>query len=214
MKPCWRYIATIFCLALLAACEPHTYEAIAEGDKHLSDSELAELSSTSSPALQVFYFGFDLRASPQEDAHQYIPFLEYLGQATGYQFKLRFTPQNDDIIHQLGSNQVQFAAIGAVSFLKAAQQYPVTPLVRGINHQGRAEYRSYIVVRPNSKINSVYDLTQKKFAFGSTTSTQGHLIPRIMLSQHGIKLGDLSYYEYTGSHQQCADAVISRRFDA
>ena len=49
----------------------------------------------------TFVFGFDLRASPQEDARQYIPFLKYLESTTGYRFRLHFTPQNNKISRNL-----------------------------------------------------------------------------------------------------------------
>ena len=39
-------------------------------------------------AQNSIYFGFDLRSSPQEDAAQYIPFLDYLSESTGFHFKL------------------------------------------------------------------------------------------------------------------------------
>ena len=41
------------------------------------------------------------------------------------------------------------------------------------------------------------------------SSTQGHIIPRIILSEYGILLKDLAGYEYTGSHAKCATAVAA-----
>ena len=67
----------------------------------------------------TFHFGFDLRSGPLEDARQYLPFLNYLSRATGYDFKLRFTSKSSSIIDDLGTGKVHFAAVGAVSFIKA-----------------------------------------------------------------------------------------------
>ena len=44
--------------------------------------------------------------------------------------------------------------------------------------------------------------------------SQGYLIPGIILLKHGITLRDLGSYRFTGSHRNCAKAVISHRFDA
>ncbi len=162
----------------------------------------------------VFYFGFDLRASPQEDARQYLPFIDYLSRVTGYKFELRFTPKNSSIVDDLGKGKVHFAAIGAVSFIKASETYGAISLVRGVNIHGETRYRSMIVVHPDSNVQSLDDLKGKHFAFGSTSSTQGHLIPRIVLSNSGIKLNDFASYSYTGSHEACAKAVIDGDFDA
>jgi ABC-type phosphate/phosphonate transport system substrate-binding protein len=71
----------------------------------------------------IFYFGFDLRASPQEDARQYLSFLHYLEKKTGYKFKLRFNGKGHSIIDELGQNKIQFASIGAESFIRAHYKY-------------------------------------------------------------------------------------------
>lgn len=159
-------------------------------------------------------FGFDLRASPSEDARQYLPFLHYLEHATGLSLKLVFTSEGERLYNKLGRGEVDIAAVGAVSFVKAQETYGAIPLVRGLNAKNKAEYRSMIVVAPDGPIANFSQLRGKRYAFGSVDSTQGHIIPRIMLLSQGIDLKDLASYEYTGSHQNCANAVISARLDA
>jgi len=191
-------------------------------EKTLSDRQLEQLHQDhqhqhseqgQSHEHLVIYFGFDLRASPQDDAAQYLPFLKYLETATGYTFKLHFTSKNSSAVEELGNNITHLAAIGATSFLEAQAKYGAISLARGLNHQNNAEYQSVLVVRPKSKIQNIYDIKGKRFAFGNIDSTQGHLIPRIMLSEKGIRLNQLRKYDYTGSHQNCAEAVVSGKFD-
>lgn len=162
---------------------------------------------------KILYFGFDLRTTLQEDARQYIPFLKYLESATGYTFKLHFTSKNSSIIDDLGNNRVQFAAMGAMSYLKAKIRFNVTPIAQGINLQGKTKYRSFLVTKPDSPLQTIMDIKGKRLAFGDKSSTQGHLIPRILLYQNGIQLTDLADYTYTDSHQDCAESVISGTFD-
>jgi len=161
-----------------------------------------------------FVFGFDLRRSIVEDTRQYVPFLKYLEEATHLKFKLRFTPQDAHIADDLGKGRLQFAAIGAGTYIVAHEKYEVIPLVRGLNTKNRAEYQSVLITPPNSSINTIDDLRGKRFAFGSKTSTQGHLIPRIILAQHNIMLKDLSGFAWTGSHSNCANEVAAGKFDA
>lgn len=206
------FLALVGVVIFLANSLPREGRKEIDLDDRVNDAELRELAvQADTDALR---FGFDLRASPKEDARQYLPFLHYLEQITDYSFELRFTPKDGQIVDDLGTGVVQFAAIGAGSYLQANAKYGVIPLVRGLNAQGRAEYRSVIVVAPDSSIQTVEDLRGKRFAFGSATSTQGHLIPRIILLQHGLTLDDLAVYEYTGSHRNCANAVTAGRFDA
>jgi len=181
-----------------------------DSSDRLSDQELFQKKQQHQ---NTYYFGFDLRASPQEDAAQYLPFLTYLEEATGYHFKLHFTPKNSSVADELGQNVTQFSAMGATSFLYAQSRYDAKSLVRGINHQGKAEYQSVFVIRPNSSIRKIKDIPGSKLAFGSRDSTQGHLIPRIMLKENGISLNNLKKYSYTGSHQNCAEAVVSGHFN-
>jgi phosphonate transport system substrate-binding protein len=208
----WTAVFLALVGVLLTGCLPGNDHREIDLDDRVSEAELHAL--TVRTDTDVLRFGFDLRASPQEDARQYLPFLQYLEQATGYAFELRFMPQDGQIVDDLGTGVVQFAAIGAGSYIQAHAQYGVIPLVRGLDTHGRAEYRSVIVVAPDSPIRTIEDLRGKRFAFGSLTSTQGHLIPRIILLQHGLTLDDLAAYEYAGSHRNCANEVTAGRFDA
>lgn len=191
-----------------------------DSDDRLNETQLAQFNKRDAQQEQaknisrkIFYFGFDLRNSPQEDIAQYLPFLSYLESATGYKFKLFFTPKNSSIIEALGINRVQFAAMGAVSFLKARSKYGALSIAQGLNAEHKAQYRSFLVVRPNSRIKKINDMHGRALAFGNKNSTQGHLIPRIILSKNNISLNDLRSYEYTGSHQKCAEAVVSGKAD-
>ncbi len=196
---------------LLLSCDSDSH--IAEHDLDDRVESIQPNTHSHSKNKDIIGFGFDLRSSPQEDARQYLPFLAYLEKETGYKFKLHFTPESQDIADIVGENHVQFAALGAVSFLRANAKHGVIPVVRGVNPYGKAKYQSVFVVAPKSKIKSLHDIKGKRLAFGSRSSTQGHLIPRIVLSKNGINLKMLSAFSYTGSHQNCANAVASKNSD-
>lgn len=206
--------ATVLFL-LLISCDSEDNIPIQQVDSsdRLSNIELQQQQPQQQPQKNTYYFGFDLRASPQEDAAQYLPFLHYLEEVTGYHFKLHFTPKKSTAADELGQNKTQFSAMGATSFLFAQSRYGAKSLVRGINHQGKAEYQSVFVVTPDSSIQNIKDISGKKLAFGSRDSTQGHLIPRIMLMENNISLKNLKTHVYTGSHQNCAETVVSGKAD-
>jgi len=215
-RPKNRSPALFLLLFALVSCDSSDNIPVQKVDSQdrLTDIELQQQQKREQGKKHnTFHFGFDLRASPQEDTAQYLPFLNYLEAATGYHFKLHFTPKSSSTVEELGQHKIQFAAMGAVSFLKAQSRYGAVSLVRGVNHQGRAEYQSVFVVAPNSRIHDIKDVKGRRLAFGSRDSTQGHLIPRIMLTENGISLNDLRTYGYTGSHQNCAEAVVSGKYD-
>lgn len=205
-----------FSFLLLISCDESQDENKTTYDMadKVSDAEVTSLQQDIQRDKDIFYFGFDLRSSPQEDARQYLPFLNYLSRKTGYKFFLHFTPKNSSTADELGQNITDFAAMGASSILSSQSKYDAFPIVLGLNKQGKAEYRSFIVIDPQSPIKKVSELKGKSFSFGSPDSTQGHLIPRIILFKQDIKLDDLSHFGYTGSHQNCANGVVSGKFDA
>ena len=163
---------------------------------------------------QPFLFGFGHRLEIAEEARIYTPFLEYLAEKTGYRFAPRFIQKGESMSELIGKGNVQFIALGSVEYVHANEKYGITPLVRGLNSQNKAAYQAAIITRPDSSIKSVKDIRGKTFAFGSSESTQGHLIPRIMLLKFGIALEDLKNFKYTGSHSKAGQAVFSRQYDA
>lgn len=202
----------LFAIFFLTGCGTEDRRKEIDLKDVVSDAELQKIAEKQNN--NILFLGFDLRSSPQEDARQYLPFLEYLTKATGYKFELYLTTKRNQIIEALGTSEIQFAAFGAGSYIKTQEKYGVIPLVRGLNKEGKAEYQSVIFVAADSPIQKIEDLRGKRFAFGSITSTQGYIIPRIILNKHGVTLEDLSAYMFTGSHRNCADAVLSGDSDA
>jgi phosphonate transport system substrate-binding protein len=162
----------------------------------------------------IIYFGFDLRLGAKEDAAIYAPFLEYLSRETGWPFRIHFTSEYESTQDNLGENITQFALLEPISYLKAHEKYGVICLVSSVNTEGQGAYRSAIVTRPDSNITQIKDLRGKTFCFGPFSSTRGHLIPRKMLEDEKIRVVDLKKYTCTGSHSECAAAVISGEYDA
>jgi phosphonate transport system substrate-binding protein len=179
-----------------------------------TSEEIERAADSSTETDAEFLFGFDLRNGPREDAKQYLPLLDYLSRQTGYRFRLHFTEDAGDLLTELASGKLQFAAIGAGTYLTAQSDTTIIPLVRGVNAEGEPGYRSILIVAPESRLQSLHGLKGKRVAFGSQTSTQGHWIPRIMFDEAGMALDDLGGYLYTGSHRACAEAVIGGRADA
>lgn len=205
-----RSAAPVFLLVLLAACadKPVDRQAIS-----LRRVEAGPAIRKSVPA-DAYAFGFDSRLEPAEDARIYAPFLRYLERTTGYRFAIRFPGAGKTVPECLGSGELQFAAVGPVTFLLAQEGYGAVLLARGRDPDGKTEYRAAIVTRPDSPVRSVADLRGKRFVFGEIGSARGYLIPRMILEESGIRLQDLSEFTFTGSHELTARAVLSGRWDA
>ncbi len=162
----------------------------------------------------VLWFGFDLRLGPKEEVMIYTPFLKYLEEATGRQFRIKFTERDEDTINNLGKGATHFAALGTLNYVIGQNKYGIKYLVSGVNRDGDPRYQSAIFTKPESGIRDIHDLKGKCFAFGSHMSTEGHLIPRNMLEAAGMRLGDLGNYIYTGSHMNTVRSVLNGECDA
>ena len=211
VKPVWFVVGMIY---ILTGCDASNNESAVTIDMSQTLDERQLSNQENQSTSNVINFGFAVRSSPQEDARQYLPFLTYLEKQTGYKFRLRFTPPDSSTITELGEQKVLIAAMGASEYLKAKEKYNVNILVRGLNNHNKAEYQSFIVVPPNSQLTSITQLKNKRFAFGSKSSTQGHLIPLIILNKNNITLKEFKSYVYAGSHFNCANLVISGKADA
>jgi len=83
-----------------------------------------------------------------------------------------------------------------------------------VQRQEDAAFTSrFITTQPS--IQSLSDLKGKTFAFGSPSSTSGHLMPRYFLLQEGIDPArDFKRIAYSGAHDATAAFVESGRVDA
>lgn len=162
----------------------------------------------------VIYFGVIPRYNPMVMYHNYQPLMDYLTEKTDYRFELKLARNYSDTVKDLREGKTQLASLGDVTFFEAYSSFGALPLVRPLNKLGVPSYRSKIVVRGNSPIQSLTDLKGKTFAFGSPHSTSGNLIPRLFLFQHGITLFDFADYRNLGSHTAVAKAVLKGKVDA
>lgn len=162
----------------------------------------------------TLWFSFDLRLGPKEEVLIYTPFLKYLEEATGRHFRIKFTERDEDTVQNLGKGVTHFAILGTLNYVIAQNKYGIKYLVSGVNRDGDPKYQSAIFARPDSAIKDIHDLKGKRFAFGSHMSTQGHLIPRSMLEDAGVRLKDLDNYTYTGSDMNTVRSVLNGECDA
>jgi len=79
-----------------------------------------------------------------------------------------------------------------------------------------AELKSVFVTRKDGGIKSLADLKGKTFAFGSVSSTSGHLMPRFFLLKNGIdpERDFAQKAAFSGAHDATALWVESGKVDA
>jgi phosphonate transport system substrate-binding protein len=163
--------------------------------------------------------------APEEQQAKYEPFGEYLEETLDTEVELFVAADYAGVVTALASDRIDMAYLGGLTYVQAAEQTDLTPLVTEIDAlTGTQQYDSAIVVADDSRYEATADLLedQASFAFGDPASTSGSLYPRIMLTDAGVEcdtttLTDcppLSEVTFTGGHDATAQAVLSGKVDA
>jgi len=152
--------------------------------------------------------------NPTELMRKYQPLVEHLQKHLGV--KVVYVPVIDygAAVSALGAGKVDFAWLGGFTFVQAKVMAGAKPVVmRDIDR----EFQSVFIANTAAGINKPEDLRGKGFAFGSKSSTSGHLFPRHYLSTiHKID-ADKDFAGapiYSGAHDATVKMVESGKVPA
>ncbi|QYF93634.1 putative selenate ABC transporter substrate-binding protein [Massilia sp. PAMC28688] len=151
--------------------------------------------------------------APTELQRKFQPLGDYLAKATG--MKVQFTPVTDyaAAVEGLVSNKLDMVWFGGFTFVQAKvrSKGQVVPLVQRLEDE---KFRS-VFITTDDDIKTLADLKGKTMAFGSESSTSGHLMPRsYMLAAKINPDTDLRRIAYSGAHDATVAAVAGGKVDA
>lgn len=152
--------------------------------------------------------------NPNELLRIYTPFAEYLSHELA--MKVQFTPVVDyaATVEGLAAKKLDLVWYGGFTSVQAVRRTSGTAK-RLVLRQEDAEFKSVFIAKPGSGIQRLEDLKGKTFAFGSVSSTSGHLMPRYFLLQAKINPDkDMKQVAYSGAHDATALWVESGKVDA
>ncbi|MDN0083552.1 putative selenate ABC transporter substrate-binding protein [Crenobacter sp. SG2305] len=149
--------------------------------------------------------------APTELARKFAPLGAYLEKETG--LKVQFVPVTDyaGVVTALTSDKLDMAWLGGFTYVQAKERGKVIPLVQ---REEDTKFTSKFIANTASGVNSLKDLKGKSFAFGSASSTSGHLMPRFFLQKEGIKPETFfKNVAYSGAHDATVAWVASGKVD-
>jgi phosphonate transport system substrate-binding protein len=151
--------------------------------------------------------------SPTELQRKFAPLGSYLEKQLG--MPVQFVPVADypGTVEALAGGKLDLVWYGGFTFVQARRRTGTAiPLVQ---REEDAQFHSKFITRAGSGIRKLEDLKGKTLAFGSESSTSGHLMPRYFLLQAGIDPGrDLARVAFTGAHDATAKWVEQGKVDA
>ncbi|MEH6493234.1 putative selenate ABC transporter substrate-binding protein [Halopseudomonas sp.] len=150
--------------------------------------------------------------APTELMRKFEPLGKYLEAELG--MPVTFQPVSDyaGVVEALGAKRLDLAWLGGFTFVQAKLRTgDAVPLVQ--REQDEVFTSTFITADPDVKAHA--DLKGKSFAFGSVSSTSGHLMPRYFLQQDGIDPDTFfSRVGFSGAHDATVAWVESGKVDA
>ena len=151
--------------------------------------------------------------APTELIRKFKPLGEYLEKQLG--MPVKFSPVTDypATVEGLAAGHLDLVWYGGFTFVQARKRTGTAiPLVQ---REEDARFHSRFIARAGSGISKLADLKGKTVAFGSPSSTSGHLMPRFFLIQSGIDPDkDLAKVAFSGAHDATAKWVEGGKVDA
>ncbi len=153
--------------------------------------------------------------NPQELLRKYEPFTTYLTTELG--MPVKFVPVIDyaATVEGLASKKLDIVWYGGFTSVQAVRR-TAGNATRLVMRKEDAEFKSVFVTRPDTGITKLSDLKGRTFAFGSVSSTSGHLMPRYFLLKNGID-PDRDFAQkpaFSGAHDATALWVQGGKVDA
>jgi phosphonate transport system substrate-binding protein len=153
--------------------------------------------------------------NPTELMRIYTPFAEYLGKQLG--LKVQFVPVVDyaATVEGLAAKKLDLVWYGGFTSVQAVKRTN-GQATRLAMRKEDADFKSVFVSRKDGVIKALTDLKGKTFAFGSVSSTSGHLMPRYFLLKNGIdpERDFAQKPAFSGAHDATALWVESGKVDA
>ncbi len=152
--------------------------------------------------------------SPTELSRKFAPLGAYLEKETG--LKVEWTPVTDyaAVVEGMATNKIDLAWLGGFTFVQAKIRTNggVTPIVQRAEDE---KFTSKFIVPADSPVKSLSELKGKTMAFGSPSSTSGHLMPRYFLMKDGIDAGkDFKNVAFSGAHDATVAFVAGGKAEA
>lgn len=151
--------------------------------------------------------------APTELQRKFAPLGKYLEAQTG--MKVEFTPVTDyaAVVESLATKKIDLAWLGGFTYVQARIRTDgaARPIVQRVED---ARFTSRFVTA-DPAINTLADLKGKTFAFGSPSSTSGHLMPRFFMQQAGIDADkDMARIAFSGAHDATVAFVAAGKAEA
>ena len=144
------------------------------------------------------------------------PLTDYISKELGIEVEMKLAGDYTGIITGMQHKHIDVAYLGPKSYVEAARRANAEALVVEVDGEsGLPGYRGTIITKKGSGLKSLEDLKGKTWAFTSSQSTSGTLVPTVMFSKANIDPKKyFSKVVYSGGHEASILTVKAGKIDA
>ncbi len=140
----------------------------------------------------------------------------YLESKLGIKVNLQLAGDYAGVITAMQHKHIEIAYFGPKSYVEAAKRAGAEVVAVEVDAEsGLPGYLGMIITKKGSGLKSLEDIKGKKWAFTSSQSTSGTLVPTVMFAKKGIKPQEyFSKVLYSGGHEASILSVKAGKVDA
>ena len=141
---------------------------------------------------------------------------EHLNKKLGINVELQLAGDYTGVITGMQHKHIDVAYFGPESYVQAQKRANAEALVVEVDAEsGFPGYKGIIITKKDSGLNTLESIKDKTWAFTSSQSTSGTLVPTVMFSKSGID--PQKYFSkvlYSGGHEASILSIKSGKIDA
>lgn len=140
----------------------------------------------------------------------------YLSKQLGIEVELQLAGDYTGVITGMQHKHIDVAYFGPKSYVEAHKRANAEALVMEVDAEsGLPGYKGIIITKKGSGLSTLADIKGKIWAFTSSQSTSGTLVPMVMFSKSGID--PQKYFSkvlYSGGHEASILSIKAGKIDA
>lgn len=153
--------------------------------------------------------------SPEVVYARYAPLIDYLSAEVGRDIEMVVPRSYEHGNELISAGQIDVAILGPAPYVTLKRASPgAAKVLLSMETNHTPYFYGAIVVRKDSAIQSVSELSGKRFGFGNRTSTLSFYLPAFLLLEAGVTPQDLKQFTHLQRHDVVAEHVIMGRQDA
>lgn len=164
-------------------------------------------------------FGINPWSDEKRLLEMYKPFIDYIQKECHREIQFVVSKDYEDMKRLLQEGKVDFASLSPNLYVETKNVFPELIYIgttTAYKSDGKNEnsYKSVIITKKGTNIETLNDLKNRSFGFTDKQSTSGFLFPSYYLKKNGINIDDFKIHYFLKKHHKIVESLVSGSIDA